>query len=249
MTRDLVSPRKDWTQKLEAIGFTYHTHTSGSYWDESACYHFRSKEIDLLEATGQCLHELYVEAAQTVIDRGWWDRLAIPPAAIPFIEASWNRDDLSLYGRFDVLFDGIESPKLLEYNADTPTSLIEASLAQWFWLEEKFRNCDQFNSIHERLIESWKAWSAPKIHFSALEESEEDQRTVHYLRETAFQAGHSTDLLPVEQIGWNEEEQQFVDLRGNPVTHCFKLYPWEWMWGDEFSKNLSQSKTSFIEPP
>ena len=27
-------------------------------------------------------------------------------------------------------------PKLLEYNADTPTSLYESAVLQWFWLEQ-----------------------------------------------------------------------------------------------------------------
>jgi glutathionylspermidine synthase len=103
-----------------------------------------------------------------VIEEGWWARLDINEAAVPSILRSWERDDFSLYGRFDLSFDGGSPPKLLEYNADTPTALVEAAVAQWFWLEDTHPGADQFNSIHERLIEAWRRWAGSTIHDRAL---------------------------------------------------------------------------------
>ena len=45
---------------------------------------------------------------------------------------------------------------MLEYNADTPTWLVEAAGPQWFWMEERFPGADQWNSLHERLVAAWK---------------------------------------------------------------------------------------------
>ena len=45
---------------------------------------------------------------------------------------------------------------MLEYNADTPTSLVEAASPQWFWMEDRFPGADQWNSLHERLVDAWK---------------------------------------------------------------------------------------------
>ena len=42
----------------------------------------------------------------------------------------------SLYGRLDLSFSGQGPAKLLEYNADTPTSIFEAAVFQWTWLEQ-----------------------------------------------------------------------------------------------------------------
>ncbi len=53
-------------------------------------------------------------------------------------------------------YDGGHEPKLLEYNADTPTALLEASVTQWYWLKDTQPGADQFNSIHERLLAKWK---------------------------------------------------------------------------------------------
>ena len=51
------------------------------------------------------------------------------------IEQTWAKNVPHLYGRFDFGYDG-ENLKMFEYNADTPTSLLEAAVVQWQWLEQ-----------------------------------------------------------------------------------------------------------------
>jgi glutathionylspermidine synthase len=249
MERHACHPRPDWRHRVEEIGLTYHSHEHGPYWDESACYELTATEIDALERAGNTLHHLCIEAAEVVIERRWWGRLGVPESAIPAILRSWERDDFSLYGRFDFSFDGRTPPKLLEYNADTPTALLEASVAQWFWLRESHPEADQLNSIHERLIEAWRRWAGTSIYFSSIKEHPEDEQTVLYLRDTAQQAGVEARSVYVEDIGWDERRSRFVDLDLNSIEHCFKLYPWEWLWHEEFKIHLSKDCIRFIEPP
>ncbi len=248
MQRHTIQPRPDWPAKVEETGLTYHTHDEGPYWDESAFYEFSSREVDELEAAANSLHELCIQAAEAVITRGWFPRLGIPQRAVPAILESWERDDFSLYGRFDVVYDGRQPPKLLEYNADTPTSLVEAAVTQWYWLEELFPGCDQFNSLHERLVAAWKSVSAGCLHLCSVKDHLEDEQTVLYLQDTCFQAGFNTKLLAIEDIGWNSARGRFTDLEDREIEACFKLYPWEWMWEDEFAGHLPGSPTQFIEP-
>ena len=164
------------------------------------------------------------------------------------IRRSWEREDFSLYGRFDFAYDGVGYPKLLEYNADTPTALVEASVAQWFWLQEVHPAADQFNSIHEELIAAWKSCPGKLMHFSSIKEHPEDEQTVLYLRDTCEQAGHQTRSVFVEDIGWNNRQRRFVDAQGEPIESCFKLYPWEWLWHEEFGQYLTDDSVRFIEP-
>ena len=241
-------PRRDWREKVEALGFTYHTHEQGAYWDESAHYEFAAAEIDRLEAAGNTLHQLCIEAAQVVIDRGWWQRLGIPDRAVPTILASWERDDPSLYGRFDLAYDGSQPPKLLEYNADTPTSLIEASVVQWYWLRECFPDADQFNSIHEWLIETWRTNGSGRVHFTAVDDLPEDTQTIGYLMDTCRQAGRGTQWLAIDQLGWDRAQDAFVDLQNSPIETLFKLYPWEWLWHESFAEFLPLTRNAFLEP-
>lgn len=248
MKRHRCEPRADWKGRVEEVGLTYHSHDEGPYWDESACYEFTPAEVNMLEATANTLHQLCLEAAGAVVHHGWWDRLGIPASAVDGVRASWERDDRSLYGRFDLIYDGTGPPKLLEYNADTPTTLVEAAVAQWFWLREVHPGADQFNSIHERLIQAWGAWAGETIHFSSIKGHAEDSQTVLYLQDTCTQAGVRACPVHVEDIGWDARAFRFLDLESRPIRHAFKLYPWEWMHAEEFGPHLRHESVGWIEP-
>jgi glutathionylspermidine synthase len=105
--------------------------------------------LQIEDATTE-LWELCLSAVQHVIDQKLYPIFHIPAESIPLIELSWNEDHPSIYGRFDLCVrDG--QVKMLEFNADTPTSLYEAGIVQWFWLQDIDTGCDQFNSIHDKL--------------------------------------------------------------------------------------------------
>ena len=162
--------------------------------------------------------------AQHVIDKNRFAEFGIPPAAVPAITWAWDNEPPAIYGRFDLIYDGRTPPKLLEYNADTPTALIEASIAQWYWKEDVRKGTDQFNSIHERLVAKWKELkdylTGDVLHFAALPEQQaEDLMTSTYMRDTAIEAGLTTEALLVGDIGWDPDAHEFVDLqnRDDPI--------------------------------
>jgi glutathionylspermidine synthase len=256
MRRIPIAPRDDWQQKVQSAGLVFHTPEDESmdrpYWDESACYEFTTAEVEALEAAGIKLQQMCLEAAQHIIDRKRYAELEIPAAAIPAIEWAWENEPPAIYGRFDVVFNGSGPPKLLEYNADTPTSLLEASVIQWSWLEEQFPNCDQFNSIHERLIAKWQdiaPYLSKPLYFAGLD-NPEDQLTLSYLCDTAQQAGLPTRSILMGDVGWNDERQAFVDLDEQQIFSIFKLYPWEMMLAEEFGPAALDTYTAmrWIEP-
>ena len=256
MKRVTIKPRADGEKKVEEVGLIYH-HTEGRpYWNESAYYSFRASEIDRIELATNELHEMCLQAAQHIIDRNRFKELSIPEAAIPIIKQAWEDEPPALYGRFDLAYDG-EQLKLLEYNADTPTALLEASVAQWYWLQERFPKLDQFNSIHEKLLAKWhelKPYVASPLHFAYLEapdvENSEDLMTVSYLMDVATQAGIEAVLMRIDDIGWDQQQNCFVDLNGRPMRSIFKLYPWEWLLRDQYANQLlsTYTLTQWIEP-
>jgi len=126
---------------------------------------------------------------------------------------------------------------------------------QWTWLEQAIerniipKRSDQFNSIHECLIEAWKKLGGGRhLHLAGMTESTEDSGTLSYLEDTASQAGLATTLIDIEQIGLREDGQ-FVDLDDREIELAFKLYPWEWMFRDAFGAKLARASTRWIEPP
>jgi glutathionylspermidine synthase len=230
----------------------------GVYWDESHCYRFAADEIDALEAATRELHQLSLAAVEHIIAADRFEQLAIAPGFAERIKASWKAREPSLCGRFDLAYDGRNPPRMLEYNADTPTALLEASVVQWRWLQSAILReqpeADQFNSLHEKLIASWRAIGVMSsantpVHFSCVKDSDEDFGTIGYQRDVATQAGLTTRFVYVEDIGWADEAQCFVDGDGAEISTLCKLYPWEWMIADEFGPHLLQTKMRVIEPP
>lgn len=258
MNRLSNSPRPDWQRIVESQGFHFHTGDEGQpYWDESAYYRFSRSEIDAIEEATYALDDMCLQAVEYVVSENLFHRFVIPEPAIDYVRWSWEHDEITLYGRFDLAFDGRQSPKLLEFNADTPTSLLEAAVIQWYWFKDVFPTLDQFNSIHERLMEAWRAVAAEPgrpnspWHFSALSGVIEDFMTVTYLRDTAIQAGLQTEYIDIERIGWNHDRARFLDEQERPMGNVFKLYPWEWMLEDEFGQHLSIARetTRWLEAP
>jgi len=252
MRRQRNEPRPDWQQTVEAQGLHFHTLDGVPYWDESVYYQFTSNEIDELEAATYALDELCLQAVEHVIAHDLFDRFLIPPAYRDFIRRSWEHDAHTIYGRFDLAFDGEFAPKLLEYNADTPTALLESAVVQWFWLQDCFGGTKQFNSIHERLLEAFgelRGAIGDTFYFAAVSESVEDYMTVNYLRDVALQAGFTTEYLDVAQIGWHAGRRVFTDRAERPIRCCFKLYPWEWMQREQFGPHLLETQCRWFEPP
>jgi len=255
MKRIKTDVRPNWQKTVESQGMVYHTAKGVPYWDESAYYEFSAKQVDDMEAATNELHKISLEAVQHVIDEKRYAELHIPKAAIPLIEYSWNNETPAIYGRFDLAYNGDSPPKMLEYNADTPTALLEASVIQWYWLQDKFgKKGDQFNSIHERLIAKWKElidYLKPGSLFLTYMDSWEDYMTVSYMQDVASQAGLNAKSIPIKEIGWDSKDKCFVSEQLYTMKNIFKLYPWEWLLKDEFGQHLPETleTTYFIEPP
>jgi glutathionylspermidine synthase len=252
MQRNTIEPRNNWQAAVEKLGFGFHT-SDVPYWDESVYYSFGITEINAIEKATNELWEMSLAAVQHVIDHQLYNQFAIPAFMVPLIEKSWEQDHPAIYGRFDLCVKNGQI-KLLEFNADTPTSLYEAGIVQWFWLQDYNASKDQFNSIHEKLIAYWKFLNRflhnNSLHFTCLKESLEDLTNTEYMMYCAIQAGLNTQLVFIDDIGWDEMNQQFVDLEETPIQNIFKLYPWEWLVNESFGENMLKAKNEpyWIEP-
>ena len=235
MERIKIAPRPGYMGELEKIGFVFHK----EYWLENAYYRFSAKEVEELEQAINNCYQMYCNVAEACLyDEEKLDKLCIPKEMRPFIRQSWEDDDLSLYGRFDFAYvDGV--PKLLEFNADTPTTLIESALVQWQWKEAVFPEADQFNSLHEALIQSWKdihdVYKCDIYHFASLTDCPEDYSTMAYIMSTAYDAGLRTAELDLRDIAIGE---CLMTPDGEPINCLFKLYPWETMFKETWAAAL-----------
>ncbi len=256
MQRISLEERDDWKEQAEKMGFHFHTIDDAPYWDETACYRFSLEQIENdIEDPSEAIEGLCFEVVERAINsEEVMSKLAIPEDFWDYIRSSWLNKEKNLYGRLDFSYDGNGPAKLLEYNADTPTSLYESGAFQWLWLEQAMerdiipKGCDQFNSVHERLVEAFQNMDIDgRLHLASCQGSPEDEGTVRYIQDCAIQAGVDTNFLHIEDIGI-DDNGHFTDQDDMGIRTLFKLYPWEWIMTDEFGKSVPKSGVSFMEP-
>ncbi|MBL8703734.1 MAG: glutathionylspermidine synthase family protein [Rhodospirillales bacterium] len=247
MRRVRVDGRPGWRQRQEELGFTFHS-VGGRYWVEDFAYELSAAEVDVLESASNELERICLEAVERVVAESLFARLNIDAHGAALATKSWRARQRNVVGRFDLHFDGSAPPRLYEYNADTPTALFEAAVVQWHWFEELKIRGDQFNSIHERLIEAWKACGVGRetLYFTCDPDSDEDLVTTEYLRDTCTQAGRTTDFIALGDIGL--DGGRLFDLQSRRIAALFKLYPWEWLLQDDFGKLIGDDTATFFEP-
>jgi len=241
-----VTPLSD--EQLEEIGFSWHTDSDGSKYVADTLVEVTKAEAEAYYEAANTLYDMYVEAAEHVIENDLFFELGIPFNIVEIIKKSWETDlHWHIYGRFD-LSGGIDGApiKLIEFNADTPTGLFESAVVQWALL--KSNNMDeaqQFNDIYKaiganfkRLItlfddidtfdERYDGW---KILFSSIEGSDEEEVTTKLLQQMATDAGFNTHFEFLQNVNFGEDGVE--DAQGNGYEYWFKLYPWEDIGSDE----------------
>ncbi|WP_313138700.1 glutathionylspermidine synthase family protein [Myroides sp.] len=245
----------NWQKRLEDNGFGFHTDENNiPYWIEHYYYSIEPAFADEIYNATTELWQMCLEAVDHVITHNLFDQFQIPIFFHDHIKQSWENDAPSIYGRFDFVFDEKKQQlKVLEFNADTPTSLYETGVTQWQWMQHYFgERKDQFNSVHDQLIASWRDLKpylkGDTLHFSCMRETLEDLTNIEYLRDTAIQAGINTKLIFIDDIGWNGVN--FTDLEEETITDIFKLYPWEWLVYEPFALHIpnDEAQANWIEP-
>ena len=231
--------RPNMVQQLLDVGFDYYNLPSSDgshYWSDNVAYEFTLAEIDRIEDATNELHAMCMDFVTDEVKQGDYAYYRFTDLQKNLIEQTWAKNVPHLYGRFDFGYDG-ENLKMFEYNADTPTSLLEAAVVQWQWLEqiEGLSHRDQFNWIHEELLNRFQfiqqQTGLNDFHFSAMQEAgREDWGNIDYLADVAYNAGWHIHQLAIEDVG------------------LFKLYPLEWMTTTEYAPHMLNSSTTFIEP-
>jgi glutathionylspermidine synthase len=231
------------TEYLESIGFIWHTDEDETSYIADEIVEINEDEANAYYEACNELYDMFCEAGDYVIDNNLFHDINIPFNLVNLIKESWENDvHWHLYSRFD-LAGGIDGKpiKLIEFNADTPTSLFETAIIQWAML--KANNLDeasQFNNLYDALKDNFKriitmeddiekfeeyykdlGW---KILFSSISGSGEDENTTKLLQHIANEAGFNTDFEFMDKVQFNDEGIYKGDIN---FEFWFKLIPWE----------------------
>ena len=264
MWRHGARPREGWRDIVTRQGLVFPDTdrpdgTTTPYWNEAAWYEVSLAEVERLETATEELWPMCVEAATRMATDLTDARLGLPSGTLDVVRDSMRRAEPSIYARFDLWFDG-DRTKMLELNGDTPTGLVETGVVQWKWLESELPDNDQWNSVHERLVDRWRELDRASLlpghaaHFLYADgdSTGEEEMTTHYMQDCAAQGGLLTYSHPIQQVGYNTRLRQFLDRDGRQIRAAFKLYPWEAMLAEEFGQVLLRREEAepvrWIEP-
>jgi len=231
------------SEYLDSIGFSWHTDSDETSYISNQIVEISEEEANAYyEATNE-LYDMFCEAGEYVIENNLFHEINIPFNLVETIKNSWEEDvHWHLYSRFD-LAGGIDGKpiKLIEFNADTPTSLFETAIVQWAMLKKNgLDEASQFNNLYDALKDNFKriitldsdlekfdeyyeklGW---KILFSSIKGSDEDENTTKLLQHIADEAGFNTDFEYIDNVNFSDDGI-FKEEEG--FEFWFKLIPWE----------------------
>jgi glutathionylspermidine synthase len=257
MQRIPVTVRANLELAATEHGLEYKAGEGITGWDESACYQFSLQQIEEdIEGPAEEIEDLCFQVVDRAINtESVLERLCIPEEFWDYIANSWRNNDRNLLGRMDFSYNGNGPAKLLEYNADTPTTLYESSVFQWEWLEHALDKglvadgCDQLNDVHESIVAAFSNLGLGTLtHFACNPDIEDDKGTLDYIEECANEAQVETSFLKMEDIGI-DEQGRFIDVENQIINNLVKLYPWEWLMEEDFATHMPASGVKFFEPP
>lgn len=204
------------------------------------------KEAEKYYEAANELYEMFIEAAQHIIDNNRLAELGIPENLFRIVKYSWDNDKhWHLYGRFD-LSGGLDGKpiKLIEFNADTATCIPETAIVQWASL--KANNLDesqQFNTLYESLVENFRELQRqntgfqPTLLISTMRDYPEDDTNMQVLGEAAKEAGFEVAFEYIDEVEFSPIEgiykQNPADGSFTKYDYWFKLIPWEYIGWDE----------------
>ena len=219
-----------------------------------------------LRTAAECLGSVYARTAEVLMncDDELLAELGLPEATWSAVRTSLPALLPTLLGRFDFAAtpNGI---KMLEFNAETPTDVVEAfyvngKVCEFFGVANPNQALDQkIAPAFERAIREYQRCGAAvnRIIFSSVDWHDEDAGTTRYL---LSQSGLSAEFVPLSQLRVFEDRLQVWDgQEHSPVDLMYRLHPLEKLAEEHDSDGyptgrhvldlVAENKLALINPP
>ncbi|QLG46451.1 glutathionylspermidine synthase family protein [Costertonia aggregata] len=194
---------------------------------------------------------LFEKATQKILDEKRLNEFSIPPFFEECIYHSWNNRDKHpfLLGRFDVN-GGLKNndAKIIEFNADTCSTLPETVLWQDLQHQQLPLGNSQFNNLSHDIgeillkLKHKISHDEPFILGSSFG-YKEDILNVNTILDIGHENGFKSFYVNLEEVIFSHEEGILYEINGEYqiADIWFKMIPWDWMFTDEpqLAKDLS----------
>ncbi|WPS85707.1 glutathionylspermidine synthase family protein (plasmid) [Brevibacillus halotolerans] len=249
--------------KIEKDGFTWSSLLENEEWNQymsPSLYTMQKTEWErIVEATNRITSILQKTWMLLRNNRDIFFKLNFPISTWETVWRSNPNEIFSYFSRYDLIVLNNET-KLIEANVDTPTGLMEASVANRAICEA--HKVLHPNSIEEKLILAWERIKreyaikpTDKIFYTSYDWHDEDRQTVH------FNLKHCLNQ-PTEYVGIEDiiiSETGLFSPKGEKIEFLYRLYPLEYLdeYEDEkgkqighlFLEHVASGIVKIINPP
>lgn len=263
---DQMNYMKTWFElvaKMENEGFTWSSLLENDEWNQymsPSLYTLAKKRWESLNKATEEVTNLFQKMWHIIVnDNELFLKLRLPNETWDAVLVNPDNSLFSYFCRYDFIVNE-NSIKLIEANVDTPTGLVEPSVANRLI-------CDAHNVIHpnqieknlkeawEQILEDYHINPTDKIFYSSYEDHDEDRETVH------FNLKHCDHPLK-EYIGIEDivvTEDGLYSSNGEKIEFLYRLYPLEYLVedidekgrliGQMFLDHIATGRVKVINPP
>ncbi|WP_072334767.1 MULTISPECIES: glutathionylspermidine synthase family protein [unclassified Paenibacillus] len=207
MPGDYISRREALYGPLRREGVFTWDHMYGEEYALAGLYKLSPGELAEMREAAEALGRIYARTVSVVQQGGppLWTELGLPEAAFGALRLRFDESVPTMIGRFDFAHTA-EGWKMLEFNSDTPTGIVEAFHANGricaaYGEADPNAGCsEQLAGAFRRMVELYReaGCGTVRIVFSALGWHEEDAGTTRYLLERSGLEG--AVFVPLEDL-------------------------------------------------
>lgn len=249
--------------EMEKEGFIWSSLLENDEWNQymsPSLYVMKKADWDrIMEATRHITSILQKTWYILNQDKDLFFKLGLPFSTWKAAWADYPNEIFSYFCRYDLIVNNGQI-KIIEANADTPTGLMEPSVANRIICQA--HQAYHPNVIEEKLIKAWKRIKREygirpndKIFYSSYEWHDEDRETVHFnLRHCLNQA---KEYVGIEDI--IVADDGLYSPKGEKIEFLYRLYPLEYLdedvddqgkrIGHMFLDHIANGRVKIINPP
>ena len=259
--RETVRTPSLFVGRLRELGLSVPNQDGESWWVTDGAYVIDTAVAEALLNAATGIQQRCYQAVEALVASGDYAYFGIRSQAMQAaIAQSWRAKDAPLHGRMDFSFASDGTPMLLDYEADSPFGLAEASFVQWEWFESwqsvsGLASDSQENLIYEKLTEHVPKMGLPARVAIACGGATEanggpadttERFDAEYIAEIVAKTNVAPRICSIQQVGWDLDAQRFTDDRDEPQDALIKIYPWDWMEEEPNIEVLPASRTRFF---
>lgn len=247
-----VEPRAAWLERIIDSGVVLGNPNLSGLWNERYLVEVSAAEAETLHTYAEMLYHEMARCSDYAIESRHLCDFDLTMEDKRIISRSWETSDYSptLFTRIDCVIDNDGRARFTGLESGFAAGLLEAATAQWSWLQESAPWSSQFNTISERLTESWREYQliGRMIHIAYDARDRRETNIAEYVWESAVSAGVCAVATPLDALRIDDTTGSLVDENGYCVDVLIASRDRGQIGTCDLWKNTSAGGVCLVEP-